>query len=552
MTLNTASRRAALGAALLFAIGHAPASAGRVHYDGLDNDARFDQFIVKYREGARERNDSALMNHGLARAARAVPDAGRGLGVRHFRRMSQGADVIRSDRKLDRVDAETLMREIASDPGVEYVEVDARLYPALIPNDPFYAQQTHYFDVSTGINLPNAWDNSTGSGIVVAVVDTGSTPHGDLNANTVAGYDFITNLFMSRDGNGRDANPNDEGDWNPAANECYYGSPIRNSSWHGTHVAGTIGALTNNGGGVAGVAFGARIQHVRVLGRCGGTLSDIVDGITWASGGTVSGVPANANPARIINMSLSGNGACSTTYQNAINAAVGRGSTVVVAAGNNGSNAASFQPAGCANVVTVGAINNTNGGRATFSNHGAAVDLSAPGVDVLSTFNSGSFVQGGQTYGFNSGTSMASPHVAGVAALVQSRRIALGVPLYAPAQLESLLKARARAFPVAVDQPIGAGIVNADAAVTAAAPQPPVIAELVCSGTGGGFCGVVYTSDTPVTIAWSGGYSSASATNRTTYMNVCGPLSGFSISVTVTVTNSVGSTSATDYPFCQA
>jgi serine protease len=539
--------------ALAATLASAPSFAGRAHLSGLSSDTSFDQFIVKYRDGAQERSDAAAIDRGLARAAQAVVGTGRtpALGVRHFRRMSLGSDVIRTTRKLDRVDAERLMRQIAADPNVEYVEVDARMYPTLIPNDPFYNQQPHYFNATTGVNLPNAWDKSTGSGIVIAVIDTGSTPHSDLNANTVAGYDFITNTFISRDGNGRDANPNDEGDWNPVANECFAGSTVRNSSWHGTHVAGTLAALTNNSVGVAGVAFGARIQHVRGLGRCGGTTSDIADGITWASGGTVSGVPANANPARIINMSLGGGGACSATYQNAINGAVGRGSTVVVAAGNSNGNAANFQPASCANVVTVGAINNTNGGRASFSNFGAAVDIAAPGVNVLSTLNNGAQTQGTEAYAFYNGTSMASPHVAGIAALVQSRRLALGLPLYTPTQLESQLKTRARAFPVTPDQPIGTGIVNADAVVTAAQPQPPVITSLSCSGTGGGYCSVSYTSDTPATISWSGGYSSGSAGNSSYYSNVCGPLSGFSVGVTVTVTNNIGSTSATSYPFCQ-
>ena len=552
MTSNTASRRAALGVAILLVIGHAPAyAAGRADLRGLGSDTAFDQFIVKYRDGSAERSDSAVIDRGLLRAARAVPGTGRGLGVRHFRRMSLGADVIRSDRKLDRVDAETLMRQIAADPSVEYVEVDVRMYPTLTPNDPLYSQQPHYFNATTGVNLPGAWDKSTGAGIVIAVIDTGSTPHSDLAANTVAGYDFITSTFISRDGNGRDANPNDEGDWNPAANECFLGSTISNSSWHGTHVAGTIAATTNNGVGVAGVAFGGQVQHVRALGRCGGVTSDIADGIVWASGGTVAGVPANATPARIINMSLGGGGACSSTSQNAINVAVGRGATVVVAAGNVNANAANFQPASCANVVTVGAINDTNAGRAGFSNFGAAVDLAAPGVNVRSTLNTGTQTQAAESYAFYNGTSMAAPHVAGVAAMVQSRRIALGLSLYTPAQLEAQLKSRVRAFPVAPDQLIGTGILNADAVVTAAAPQPPVITSLSCSGTGGGYCAVYYTSATPVSFSWSGGYSSSSAGNSSTYSNVCGPLSGFSVGVTVTVTNSVGSTSATAYPFCQ-
>ncbi|MEE7547807.1 S8 family serine peptidase, partial [Xanthomonas sp. Kuri4-1] len=169
-----------------------------------------------------------------------------------------------------------------------------------------------------GINVRPAWDKATGNGVVVAVIDTGITSHPDLDANILPGYDFISDTFVSRDGDGRDADPSDEGDWNPVQGECYTTpspSPITDSSWHGTHVAGTIAAVTNNAVGVAGTAYNAKIVPVRVLGRCGGYTSDIADAIVWASGGSVSGVPANANPAEVINMSLGGSGTCSTTYQ---------------------------------------------------------------------------------------------------------------------------------------------------------------------------------------------------------------------------------------------
>lgn len=467
---------AAIAAALCFAaVPETASAAGRAYLGGLASDTTFDQFIVKYRDGTPERRDIAAIDSGLARAAQAVgPRANRApLLPRHFRRMSLGADVIRVDRKLDRVDAETLMRQIATDANVEYVEIDAWMYPTVVPNDPRFPEQWHYFNTPVGVNLPNAWDKSTGSGVVVAVIDTGITPHSDLSANIVAGYDFITSTVTSRDGNGRDANPNDEGDWN--AGGCTNGTPIGNSGWHGTHVAGTVAALTNNAVGVTGVAYGARVQPVRVLGNCGGNLSDVVDGIIWASGGAVAGVPANATPARIINMSLGGGGACSTTFQNAINGAVGRGTTVVVAAGNNNSNASGVQPASCANVIAVGATDG-NGARATFSNYGTTVDIAAPGVGILSTLNSGVQTQGDENYAFYNGTSMASPHVAGVAALVQSRRAAAGLAAFTPAQLESHLKSTARAFPSTPSQPIGTGIVNADAAVTAAVPAPPNLA----------------------------------------------------------------------------
>ena len=465
--------------AVVSALSAGQAFAGKAMLSGLQSDRSFDQFIVKYRDGSLERKDAAIINRGLSRAAQAVVGTSRkagGLGVKHFRRMSLGADVIRSDRKLDRVDAETLMRQIAADPSVEYVEVDIRMYPVLTPNDTRYADQWHYFGATAGANLPAAWDKSTGSGMVIAIIDTGSTPHSDLVGNTVAGYDFITSTTASQDGNGRDSNPNDQGDW--YTNSACGSAPTpssKNSSWHGTHVAGTVAALTNNGKGVAGVAYGAKVQHARVLGRCGGSTSDIADAIIWASGGTVSGVPANATPAKILNLSLGGSSSsCPSTYQDAINSAVGRGATVVVSAGNSNNNASGNTPANCANVITVGAIDSA-GKRSVWStqynqlsSYGSVVDLAAPGSTIWSTLNAGTQGQGAESYAAYGGTSMAAPHVTGVAALVQSRRQALGLALYTPAQLETLLKNTVRAFPQTPDQLLGAGMLNADAAVTAA------------------------------------------------------------------------------------
>ena len=158
----------------------------------------------------------------------------------------------------------------------------------LTPNDTRYNEQWHYFEATGGINAPAAWDKSTGTGVVVGVIDTGYRPHADLAANLLPGYDFISDTFVVNDGNGRDSDARDPGDWINAG-ECGPGDPatFEASSWHGTHVAGTIAAVTNNGNGVAGVAFNARVVPARVLGKCGGFTSDIADAIVWASGGTV-------------------------------------------------------------------------------------------------------------------------------------------------------------------------------------------------------------------------------------------------------------------------
>ena len=387
------------------------------------------------------------------------------MGLKHLRRIATGADVVRADRKLDRVEAETLMRQIASDPNVEYVEVDKLNKPMLTPNDPSYGQQWGYSG-TYGIRANQAWDVTNGAGAVVAVLDTGITNHSDLNANILPGYDFIVDTAVSNDGNGRDSDPSDPGDW-VTANQCGGTHAAQNSSWHGTHVAGTIAAVTNNAKGVAGVAHGAKIVPVRVLGTCGGYDSDIADAIIWASGGTVSGVPANANPVEVINMSLGGpSGKCGTTMQNAINSAVGRGAAIVVSAGNYDSDASIQSPANCSNVITVAATD-SSGVRAEFyfggSNYGSVVDVAAPGKNILSTLNAGAATPGSENYVYYEGTSMAAPHVAGVVALMQS---AAQMPK-TPAEVEQILKETALPFSSAQDKPIGAGIVSAVGAVNA-------------------------------------------------------------------------------------
>lgn len=322
------------------------------------------------------------------------------------------------------------------------------------------------------MNVPGAWSTTTGKDVTVAVLDTGYTAHFDLDANRVAGYDFVTSTTRSRDGNGRDSEAKDEGDWTTRDGECT-GDTInerkRNSSWHGTHVAGTVAAVANNSKGVAGVAYGAKYQPVRVLGYCGGDNSDIAEAIIWASGGTVSGVPANPTPAKVINLSLGGGGSCGTTTQNAVDSAVGRGATVVVAVGNDNTNASGFTPANCNNVITV-AASDRQGNRASYSNYGDIIDLAAPGGEtyptasngVLSTLNSGTTTPGAETYAHYQGTSMATPHIAGLAALMYAAK-----PSITPATVESTLKANVRALPGSCSGGCGAGLADATKTVNA-------------------------------------------------------------------------------------
>ena len=436
----------------------APAfAADRVNISGLDNGQTYDRFIVKYREGSAQRLDVNRAQSDLSRATVGAANAG-GPRVQHLRRMTLGADVVKSDRKLDRVQAESLMRDIAADPSVEYVEIDKLNHPLFTPNDTRFGEQFGFGTGAGGTYATQAWDVTSGSGSVVAVLDTGITSHSDLAANILPGYDFIIDLAVAADGNGRDSDASDPGD----------ASGGSSSSWHGTHVAGTIAAVTNNGKGVAGMAYNAKVVPVRVLGKGGGYDSDIADAIIWASGGSVSGVPANANPAEVINLSLGGSGACGTTSQNAINSAVGRGTTLVIAAGNSNVNVSGASPANCANVIAVGATTNT-GSRSSFSNYGAGIDVAAPGSAILSTLNSGTAGPGAESYASYSGTSMSTPHVAGIVALMQ----AVATTPKTPAQIEALLKSTARAFPVAQTQLNGAGIVQARAAVDAVNGTPP-------------------------------------------------------------------------------
>ena len=414
--------------------------------------------------------------------------------TRHVRRLAVGADLLQLSRKLDDAELSTLVRELAADPSVRSVEVDRMLrhtglpgprratlvQPHLVVDDQYYAQyQWHLHDATGGIDAPAAWDASTGEGVVVAVLDTGIVPHPDMDANMLEGYDFITDAFVSRRGtDARVPGAYDHGDWE-AADECAAGRPASDSSFHGTHVAGTVAESTNNGIGMAGVAHDAKVLPVRVLGRCGGYTSDIADAIVWAAGGTVADVPANANPAEVINLSLGGGGSCSPVSQAAINTATALGATVVVAAGNSNGDVANFTPASCDNVVSVGAARIT-GGRASYSNYGALIDLSGPGGGGSVDGNPGGYVWqatnssatspdlGEPSYVGMGGTSMASPHVAGVAALVQSAVVGAGQAPKTPAELEAILVDSIRAFPATPDRPIGAGLLDADAAIARA------------------------------------------------------------------------------------
>lgn len=424
------------------------------------------RLIIKYKNSL----PLSARLRGADRGVWATPAARAGVQLARLRALHNGADLLRlSGRQLEGRELSALLTQLAADPNVEYVEEDHLLQLNFVPNDPRYNEQWDFFESVAGVNAPRAWDQATGSGIVVAVVDNGYRPHADLAGQIIPGYDFISDATIANDGNGRDPDPIDPGD-GVAAGECGWFSKEQRSTWHGTHVSGTIAARSNNGVGVAGIAFNAKVLMVRALGKCGGYMSDIADAVAWASGGHIDGVPDNANRARVINMSLGGQGMCDRTMQNAINTARGNGAVVVVAAGNSKADASYYNPAGCSGVITVAAVNRS-GARAAYSNYGPVVDIAAPGgektsVDdpngILSTLNAGLSAPAEDSYAFYQGTSMATPHVAAVAALALSKN-----PALSPDRVESLLKRTARPFTASCDQ-CGFGIVDAAAAVASA------------------------------------------------------------------------------------
>ena len=380
------------------------------------------------------------------------------------------------------IDAATLARRLAADPEVLHAVVDQRRRALQIPTDPLYARgpvsgrgpdvgqwylRAPAGDVRSSVNAEAAWGRITGSAsVVVAVLDTGVlADHLDLAGQVLPGYDMVSDLVTANDGDGRDADASDPGDWITSAENSSGGSlrncGVADSSWHGSKVAGLIGAAANNGQGMAGTAFGVKILPVRVLGKCGGFDSDIQAGMRWAAGLVVPGLPANPNPARIVNLSLGGSGSCSAAsgYPAVIAELRAAGTLVVAAAGNSAGQAVEL-PANCPGVIAVAGLRHA-GSKVGFSDLGAAISISAPAGNciniganepclypILSSSNSGTQRPnaGGSNwtdaFDISVGTSFAAPIVAGVAALMWSAR-----PQLQPQEVLPLMQSSARAFP---------------------------------------------------------------------------------------------------------
>lgn len=483
------------------------------------------RLMIRYRTGvklagqggvtqATERHEAAMR---VARTAHlsGLPQ------LEYLKSVSPTLHVVALPGQLSPTELQATVERLREDLGVVDVAIDHRMKPHLVPDDPVFSTgaQWHLQDSATvpgGINAASAWDFGSGAGVVVAVLDSGYRPHADLVSNVLPGYDFIsaepagatTTLagfpyWTANDGNARESDALDPGDWvTPSDVTAGFCNLTEDSSWHGTHVAGIVAAVGNNGQDGLGVAYGASILPVRVLGRCGGWMSDILAGARWAAGLPVQGVSANPNPARILNLSL---GAavptCDSVTQSVVDEIRAANVSIVASAGNDESTTVSL-PANCRGVLGVTA-HTREGDSADYANVGAGVAISAPGGGdntvfftpttgirgVLSTWNDGAAAPGLDALGLLSGTSMAAPQVAGVLALLASLR-----PDLSMATLEGIVTSAVRPFPAgsycAINpQSLPAGFCGTgllDASLAVAAVNAYVAPPPVASGGGGG------------------------------------------------------------------
>jgi serine protease len=489
---------------------------------------------------------------------------------------------------------EATIARLRADSAVESAEVDQRRFPHALPNDPLFTGQ--WYEQATqpaGIDAVTAWDTTTGrSDVVIAELDTGVRyDHPDLlmasaNGKLLPGYDFVSDPAIANDGDGRDADASDPGDFistADAATATFSGCTVENSSWHGTRVAGILGALSNNATGITGITWQPKILPVRVLGKCGGSDSDILDAMRWAAGLHVNGIPDNAHPAQIINMSLGGTGACTAAEQTVINEVVATGVTLVISAGNEGGPVDS--PANCAGVAGIAGLRNV-GTKVGFSSLGPEVALASPGGNCVNasgaclfsidtTINNGTTTPGTNGYTDqmfpNLGTSFSAPIVTGIAGLMISVNANLK-----PAQVIARLKEGAKTFPFSSDPMVlachvpasatdlqtgecncttstcGAGMANAPGALKAALRPIAAVAvpttvsagqNVILPGTGSAAaCG-----HNIVSYAWTnvGAATNAIQNANTSTATVVAPATG-SLTVRLTVTDDAGHTDTAD------
>jgi serine protease len=431
--------------------------------------APIDAVIVKFRSASHS-TQGAQVHPAQDRIAALM--ARTGLASRAARSITEAMHVIRVQPAVTGEPIAATLARLRADPEVEYAEVDQRRYPhATTPNDALFAEQWYLQQSSattpSAVDAVTAWDTKTGStGIVIADLDTGVRfEHPDLQwagsgGRLLPGYTFISDTFVANDGDTQDADASDPGDWIIQADlsrpECS-GGMAASSSWHGTRVSGLLGALSNNGTGIAGMTWSAWVLPVRVLGKCGGLDSDIVAGMLWAAGIPVSGVPNNPYPARIENMSLGGTGSCPQLYADVISQLTAKGVLVVVSAGNEGGPVDA--PANCTGVAGVAGLRHA-GTKVGYSSLGPEIALSAPAGNcvnttagstclypITSTTNQGTTTPGVDGYTDqmshpNLGTSFSAPLVSGIAGLM----LAVNGNLTS-AQLITRLKEGSQPFP---------------------------------------------------------------------------------------------------------
>jgi len=580
--------------------------------------------IVQFKPGAGTVRAHALSAHAnreavaaaLQRRADALA-ARRGIPLIAGRGISERMQSVRATG----IDSVTLARLLAADPDVENAWVNHRRRRTAVPNDPLFTPSVGTTPVSgqwylkapsnatpASINAVNAWDLSVGStSMVVAVLDTGVRfDHDDLAGKLLPGYDMVSATTISNDGNGRDSDASDPGDYitaSEAESATFQGKCEESpSSWHGTSVAGIIGAAANNGVGMAGVGWNVKVLPVRVLGKCFGYDDDIIAGMRWAAGLNVPGAPLNPTRARVINLSLGDQSACDG-YASAVNEVLAQG-TVVVAAAGNAYGLATDAPANCLGVIAVAAVSH-KGTKTDYSSLGTEVSISAPGGNcpdsgacpypILTTTNLGPALPVPGTSGsiytdsFNPsiGTSFATPLVAGTAALMLSAN-----PALTPAEVRTLLRSSARPFPTtgaARDTPVcqapsateqgecyctastcGAGMLDAAAAVQAAVnalsnPMPSSLQAAITATPQAPKAGqsVVLSAEqstvgagrTIVSYAWS-------VVAGSNFAFLVGPTNGSSatlstwlggnVTVRLTVADDAGNTSTVDQPIAIA
>lgn len=482
------ARLAAVAGVLLglLALPATPAAAARVAMADLPPVEG--EVIVRFKADAQALRRHALAARaGASEVAQVLDQRARLLASRTGRPLRSGSIVGERMQVLraEGVDAATLVRELAADPDIEFAEPNGRKRRLMVPNDPLYAAaapgvrprgpdagqwylRAPNATTVSGIDIERAWALTTGaSNVVVAVLDTGVRfEHPDLGrvgtgGKLLPGYDFVTNVTVANDGDARDGDPSDPGDWVTSAESTtstFRDCLAADSSWHGTATASLVGAATNNATGMAGTAPGVQVLPVRVLGKCYGVDSDIQAGMRWAAGIAVAGVPANPNPAKVINMSLGGSSACSASYQAVVDEILARGVVIVAAAGNSAGGPVGT-PASCRGVVAVAALRHA-GTKVGFSDLGPEIAIAAPGGNcinitagstcvypILAATDSGSRgpVASGWTDSFDNvtvGTSFSSPLVAGTVGLMFSAQ-----PVLTPAQVRAALQGTARPFP---------------------------------------------------------------------------------------------------------